>query len=97
MTPEQYDDMVQAQGGVCAACGQPERKIHPRTGEVQPLSIDHDHACCPGATSCGKCVRSLLCDTCNRALGMFGDDMVRLLALVRYLAKHHRPVLEVVA
>lgn len=50
-----------------------------------PLVVDHDHSCCPGATSCGRCVRGFLCPGCNTALGMMGDDSARLLAAARYL------------
>lgn len=33
------------------------------------LHIDHDHACCPGNESCGKCIRGVLCGSCNVILG----------------------------
>lgn len=49
------------------------------------LAIDHDHACCPGRASCGKCVRGKLCRGCNQGLGSFGDDPARLLEAVAYL------------
>lgn len=79
---DQYDALLAEQGGVCAACRQPETAKNKR-GDVRMLSVDHDHACCPGGTSlktCGKCVRGLLCTKCNTALGLFNDD-VRLLQM----------------
>jgi hypothetical protein len=33
--------------------------------------IDHDHSCCPGTKSCGKCIRGILYGKINSALGMF--------------------------
>jgi hypothetical protein len=49
------------------------------------LSIDHDHACCPGRISCGKCIRGLLCNRCNRALGLLGDSIELLKKMIAYL------------
>lgn len=74
LSMEQFDAMLTAQLGVCAICAQPGK-----------LNIDHDHSCCPGSYSCGKCVRGLLCDDCNRGLGIFRDDPQLLDSAKRYL------------
>lgn len=78
LTPEQWDLKFAAQGGVCAICVEPPQ-------EGVRLAVDHDHACCPGKYSCGKCVRALLCNKCNWFLGACDDDLDRLAAAVRYL------------
>jgi hypothetical protein len=69
----EYEQLKEAQGGVCAICGRaPVAK--------QRLSVDHCHVT-------GQ-VRGLICDPCNTALGLFGDDPERLLAAARYLQAH---------
>lgn len=62
-----YWAIYEAQGGLCALC----RRAN---GKSKRLAVDHDHGCCPGKTSCGRCVRSLLCTTCNKMLGHLEDD-----------------------
>lgn len=37
------------------------------------LHVDHDHRCCPGKRSCGKCVRGFLCTRCNIRLVAIED------------------------
>ena len=61
LTFEDYLNMLVWQGGACAIC-----KL---SVDGYRLSVDHDHACCPGKTSCGRCVRGLLCTRCNWTLG----------------------------
>jgi Recombination endonuclease VII len=58
VTLEWYQTRLADQAGLCAICD----------SLMDSPSIDHDHACCSGETSCGKCVRGLLCDICNKAL-----------------------------
>ena len=74
---EKYADMLEKQNGVCAVCGKVDTK--------QRLSIDHDHKHCAGQYSCGKCIRGLLCNRCNRVLGKVGDSIELLLSFVNYL------------
>lgn len=83
LTIEQYRMMLDAQGGVCAICRQPETAA--QRGAVMPLAIDHDRACCPGERSCGRCIRALLCIRCNMVLGGMKDDPGLLRAAAAYL------------
>jgi hypothetical protein len=85
LTPQQYAAILSQQGGGCAICGQPETAIHPRTRTVHQLSVDHDHGCCRGAKTCGKCVRGLLCRQHNQGLSYFDDDQARLQAAANCL------------
>jgi hypothetical protein len=72
LTLSEYDAMLM-EG--CAVCKSFDR-----------LCIDHDHNCCPGARSCGKCIRGVLCSRHNSAEGFFsGIDEV--LALADYLSQ----------
>lgn len=90
MTLDDYEAMLVAQGGVCAVCQQPETRTT-RSGRVMALAIDHDHRCCPGDGSCGRCIRALLCANCNQAAGLLGEDAERIRQLADYLDKW-RPV-----
>lgn len=51
------------------------------------LVVDHDHDCCPGTFSaCGRCVRGLICVTCNVALGLLREDPHVVRSAADYLA-----------
>lgn len=45
--------------------------------------IDHDHKCCE--EGCSKCVRGLLCHSCNVGLGNFKDSPTLLTAAIAWL------------
>lgn len=85
LTLEEYNLLLAKQDGVCAICEQPE--IMKRSGKVIRLAVDHDHSCCPGKTSCGKCVRGLLCHNCNQILGRWKDGPLVLERAIFYLAR----------
>lgn len=57
-------------------------------GTFENLCIDHDHSCCPGKTSCGKCVRGILCSRCNTAEGYLSSDKELVKSLLRYMEKY---------
>lgn len=86
ITVEDYDRMLRDQGGGCAICGGQDTRGH-------EFSVDHDHACCPDRTSCGTCVRGLLCNMCNAGVGMFRDraDVLEAAAAYVRLHKSRRP------
>lgn len=80
LTVENYIDLEKSQNGVCAICKNPEMN-------KSRLSVDHDHSCCPGHRSCGKCIRGLLCSNCNTFLGNAKDNIDILQAAIQYLQK----------
>lgn len=82
LTVDEYEAMVVAQGDACATCGTSD-------SGGRAWSIDHDHACCPGNKSCGKCIRGLLCSSCNQALGLARDNVETLRAMIAYLNEGH--------
>lgn len=38
------------------------------------ISVDHNHDCCKGSKSCGKCICGLLHRECNAGIGKLRDD-----------------------
>jgi hypothetical protein len=82
LTRTTYFLLLDKQDGGCAICGSNDPKGRGR------FHVDHDHACCPGKTSCGKCVRGLLCHFCNLMLGNARDEPAVLRRAAEYLERN---------
>jgi hypothetical protein len=80
ITLKDRDKILNNQGGKCAICKRFEDDLK------SPLHVDHDHNCCSGEKSCGKCIRGLLCYDCNRGLGAFKDSDLLLKNAQVYLS-----------
>lgn len=74
ITREEWQALLDAQGGVCAICGGSE------PGGSGTWHTDHCHAT--------GCVRGILCHFCNLGLGNFRDDPARLEGAITYLQRH---------
>lgn len=73
---EDYAKMLQAQDFCCAICG--DHYTENKVGKhVDSLSVDHNY-------ETGK-IRGLLCNQCNRALGMLKDSPALLKRAYNYL------------
>jgi hypothetical protein len=71
-----YDAMLKSQDYRCAICKE--------LFTEQPC-VDHDHSCCAGKRSCGKCVRGLLCRMCNVGIGSLKENVLIFEAALAYL------------
>lgn len=63
---ENYLKMYDNQEGKCKICGKPGETFSSDCGRSKTLVVDHCHET--------KKVRALLCSSCNKGLGCFGDD-----------------------
>src|SRR5690242_16208601 len=84
---EWYESKMAEQGSVCAICHKPETRLG-SNGKIKALAVDHDHKCCAGERSCGKCVRGLICESCNHAIGNFEDNQTTINASIAYLKSY---------
>jgi Recombination endonuclease VII len=78
MTEADYENQLASQGYVCEIC----RGLNPlrSDGSRERLACDHNHA--TGEN------RALLCQRCNRVLGMLGDSQELAVRVFEYLRRH---------
>ena len=81
ITLDGYNKMLAEQDGRCWICGSHEDKFKIR------LAVDHCHNT--------KKIRGLLCDNCNKGLGMLKDDPKLLKKAIKYLEKHNGTLHEI--
>lgn len=77
LSREEWEDLLKSQGGVCAICKEESIRWH----------TDHDHSCCPpDKKTCGKCVRGILCNRCNQAIGLLKEKAENFQNAMEYLS-----------
>lgn len=76
LSDDQYDFLINLHGGMCHLC---------LTKEAS--RIDHDHSCCNKNRSCGKCVRGVLCNSCNTAIGLLKEDAQTINRIEEYISR----------
>lgn len=74
LTLEDYDRMLAAQNGGCAIC---ETKVNI---ENKRFAVDHCHKT--------NKIRGLLCDLCNRGIGLLREDEEILNKAITYIKKY---------
>jgi hypothetical protein len=83
LTLQAYENLLKSQKGKCKLCGADD----PGCG-WKSFAVDHDHSCCPGSKTCGKCIRALLCSRCNLGLGFV--ERMTLGKVAEYLEHYNR-------
>ena len=74
LQPDQKQTMIEQQNNCCAICGY---KFGQKKGDMK---VDHCHE--------SGDVRGLLCDLCNRGIGMLKDNVENLQNAIQYLNKY---------
>lgn len=77
---EDFERMWSEQKGLCKICS-----IEMTNVEIDGVSKNQSHTCCVDHDHSTGEVRGLLCARCNKGLGLFDDDVERLLRSIEYL------------
>jgi len=77
ITADEFDSILESQGGVCAICGSSTTRITVPGRRSHYLHVDHCHKT--------GTIRGLLCQPCNTALGKFNDSHEIVLRAAEYL------------
>lgn len=75
VSPEQYWELFQAQGGKCKICG-----YEPKGDEY--LHIDHNK-------ETGE-IRGLLCGKCNKAIGLMDEKPENFMSAIKYVEENQK-------
>jgi len=75
ITWDEYETMFLFQNGECAVCN--KKLQRDSTIKNNTAVIDHDHKT--------GIVRGLLCNSCNRAIGLLGDNIEVVYSIIDYL------------
>ena len=78
ITLEEYEKVLAEQKGLCACCGV-DKNATGGSREYWNFAVDHCH-------ETGE-IRGLLCNACNRGIGLLGDTAENLQRAVDYLRK----------
>ena len=78
---QEYAAILDAQDGCCPIC------LKHHTEFTKKLAVDHIHdrtGCVDYNKGVAAAVRGLLCDSCNKGLGILGDSMDNLIRAIGY-------------
>ena len=77
ITVEEYNKMLEKQNGRCKICN----NIPDITKRKKYLCVDHNHIT--------NKIRGLLCDKCNRGIGLLNEDLSIIKNALNYLQEHN--------
>ena len=83
LTEKDYELLLEKQDGKCGICGIKEIDFLTNNNikrKITRFFIDHDHDT--------KIIRGLLCDKCNRGIGLLGDSYESVIKATFYLKKY---------
>lgn len=77
VTQVEYSEMLAAQNGGCAICDKTEDTVLSYSGKPKALAVDYD-------ASTGV-IRGILCENCNRGIGLLSHNSETLRRAAEYL------------